>query len=66
MKRHSTGNILLRLDEGDALADCNIFREEDDGILNDNAKDDSKNLTVDIPFDMENQNAPDLENQQEQ
>ncbi|MBR0257312.1 MAG: DNA gyrase subunit A [Synergistaceae bacterium] len=42
MKRHSVGNIILRLDEGDSLADCSVIRTEDD---------ESDDTTAPIPFD---------------
>ena len=29
MKRHSVGNIIVRLDEGDSVADCSIIRADD-------------------------------------
>ena len=51
MKRHSTGNILFRLDEGDSLADCSIFRNDNEKIDGENENNNSKNETVDIPFD---------------
>lgn len=41
MKRHSVGNIILRLDEGDTLADCSIIRSEDD----------DGDMTASIPFE---------------
>ena len=40
MKRHSVGNIILRFDEGDTLADCSVIRSEDDD-----------DMTAAIPFD---------------
>ncbi len=30
MKRHSVGTIIVRLDEGDSVADCSIIKAEDD------------------------------------
>lgn len=45
MKRHSVGNIILRLDEGDTLADCSVIRSEDD------------DMTADIPFEAGNENS---------
>ena len=49
MKRHSVGNIILRLDEGDTVADFNVMRTEDDNY----------ELTADIPFedDVENEDS---------
>ena len=44
MKRHSVGNILLRLDDGDSVADCSIFR-------NDEEEDNNENTSLQIPFD---------------
>ena len=40
MKRHSVGNIILRLDEGDTLADCSVIRSEEDD-----------DMTSPLPFD---------------
>ena len=47
MKRHSVGNIILRLDEGDSLADCSVIRTEDD---------ENDDTTAPIPFDDEGTN----------
>ncbi len=45
MKRHSVGNIILRLDEGDTVADSSIIRSDDD-----------EEATANIPFDEESEN----------
>ncbi len=43
MKRHSVGNIILRLDEGDSVADFSVMRTEED----------NDELTAMLPFDDE-------------
>ena len=43
MKRHSVGNIILRLDEGDSVADFSVMRTEED----------NEELTAMIPFEEE-------------
>ncbi len=43
MKRHSVGNIVLRLDEGDTLADCSVIKTEDENGDGD--------TTAEIPFE---------------
>ena len=43
MKRHSVGNIIIRLDEGDKVADFSVISSEDD----------DNDVTVPIPFDDE-------------
>ena len=43
MKRHSVGNIILRLDEGDSVADFSVMRTEED----------NDELTAMLPFEEE-------------
>lgn len=45
MKRHSVGNIILRLDEGDSVADFSVMRTEED----------NDELTAGIPFEEESE-----------
>ncbi|MBQ2616396.1 MAG: hypothetical protein IJF90_06015, partial [Synergistaceae bacterium] len=47
MKRHSVGNIILRLDEGDSVADFSVMRTEED----------NDELTANLPFDDEAEEA---------
>ncbi len=51
MKRHSVGNIILRLDEGDSVADFSVMRTEED----------NDELTAEIPFDEESENNNSVE-----
>ena len=47
MKRHSVGNIIVRLDEGDSVADCSVIKADDE-----------EELTSAIPFEAtENENS---------
>ena len=45
MKRHSVGNIILRFDEGDSLADCSVIKTEDD----------DDDMTASIPFEADDE-----------
>ena len=45
MKRHSVGNIIVRLDEGDSVADCSVIKADDD------------EMTTGIPFEAEDENS---------
>ena len=48
MKRHSVGNIIVRLDDGDSVADCSVIKASDD-----------EDMTAVLPFeaDEENENS---------
>ena len=48
MKRHSVGNIIVRLDDGDSVADCSVIKANDD-----------EDMTAVLPFeaDEENENS---------
>ncbi|MBR1657646.1 MAG: DNA gyrase subunit A [Synergistaceae bacterium] len=46
MKRHSVGNIILRLDEGDTVADSSIISSEDDN-----------EMTGELPFGEDDENS---------
>ena len=52
MKRHSVGNIILRLDDGDTAADFSVIRTEDD----------SGGITPAIPFGQEDSEEAEDEN----
>lgn len=47
MKRYATGNIILRLDEGDSVADCSIIRNDAE----------PEEATNSIPFEAEDENS---------
>ncbi|MBR0167589.1 MAG: DNA gyrase subunit A [Synergistaceae bacterium] len=47
MKRHSVGNIIVRLDEGDTVADSSVIKASDDG----------DDMTSAIPFEAEDENS---------